>query len=248
MNLSMKNNETLELTFDYGNVARNPSKNNPGEFYYAFSVNGGDRLNCDAYCLMAIRNEWPGRNGSVQITKLNNTRYDCVATDVQPKIYALELTEWDEGEGKYVVTGAWPAESGGKPTGEAGPSKSDRPAPAGAPQAPGPTGPSHAPTGSWEDVTALYAHTIELSRQVWQSFDWHDIAGDECGAVERMAVSMAIEAKKMGLKAPSPQEKFLEQMEEEERDPRAAVAAPQFTGDEPPQGEPPPEDDDGLPY
>tara|TARA_R110000823_G_scaffold302467_1_gene423698 strand:+ start:154 stop:507 length:354 start_codon:yes stop_codon:yes gene_type:complete len=77
---------------------------------------------------------------------------------------------------------------------------------------------------TWADMDALYTEALTRASKIWFTFDWKNVPGDQCGAVERMAVSIAIEAQRSGLRPPTGSERFVEQMEE--KDAQTAPAEP----------------------
>ena len=212
-NISLKTNDETTFTFKYGNCAKNSSKKSPGQYYYTFVEESGDKLHCNAHLLNAIRQNWPGRTGTINIVKLNDERYDITVVREADRVFDLELTQWSDQENKYVECGAWPG-SGGEETKTAPAAQ-----PYSGPSAPVDMGmppPQAKSTKTWEDVEALYAEALGRAAKVWFGFDWKDVPGDQCGAVERMAVSMAIEANRAGLRPLSSSDKFIEQMEQKD--------------------------------
>ena len=220
-NISLKNNEEIQFEFKYGNCAKNSSRKSPGEYYYTFVEDSGEKLHCNAWLLNAIRQNWPGRGGALNIIKLNEESYDVtVIREAQP-IYDLELTQWSDAESKYVQCGAWPTATGEEKT-EAAPAQTNQ-----GPPAPVDMGmpPAQAKgTKTWADMDALYTEALTRASKIWFTFDWKNVPGDQCGAVERMAVSIAIEAQRSGLRPPTGSERFVEQMEE--KDAQAPSAEP----------------------
>ena len=55
---------------------------------------------------------------------------------------------------------------------------------------------------SWTDLSGTMSHALSLATQIWEHEGPNNPTGDVAGAVERMAVSLYIDARKMGLVAP----------------------------------------------
>ena len=229
-NITLKNHESLSVTFKYGNAAKTSSTKAPGTYYYTFGLEDGDKLLCNAYLLNAIRQNWPGRGGTLHITQNSATDYTIVREQVADQIWDLELTEWSDQASKFVVIGVWPTEEGTSAGPQQTQAAAQAPPPPPVPQQQHQASRDPAPT--WDDLESLYSEGMARAQSVFANFDLSAYPGDAIGALERMAVSLTIEARKVGLTGPGPEEKFLENVGED-GDPGPAA---------------PPESDDDLPF
>ena len=93
-NISLKENESIEVTFKYGNVTRAKSKRD-NSYYYVFDCEEG-RVNANDVLGEMIAANWCGRGGTMRIEKLNKTRFETEVIDPAERIYDLEMREWDD--------------------------------------------------------------------------------------------------------------------------------------------------------
>tara|TARA_Y100001938_G_scaffold150486_2_gene241634 strand:- start:1245 stop:1913 length:669 start_codon:yes stop_codon:yes gene_type:complete len=133
-NISLKENESIEVTFKYGNVTRAKSKKDDS-YYYVFDCEEG-RINANEVLAEMIAANWCGRGGTMRIEKLNKTRFEIEIIDPAERIYDLEMREWDDSingfaEVDFEIIGRQPAQSASKPSGEAKSPKPTTPAKSG---------------------------------------------------------------------------------------------------------------------
>ena len=242
--ISLKNNEQILAQFQYGNCAKMISRKVPGTHYYTWTLEGGDKLAGDAYLLNAIRNNWPGRGGALMITKLNAQTYEIEVRMKSPKgIYPLELTQWDDTEKQFVQIGTWPSEAAtDDDTGEEHPqTSSERRVEASA---------DVTPESEWKELEDYYRECVKRARVIWEEemVPFDEIPGDHAQSVQDLAVSMAIEGKKMGLMSPTANQKLVEGMEGEELGEVPSSVDTISPGASVSDREPPPEEESDLPF
>ena len=56
---------------------------------------------------------------------------------------------------------------------------------------------------SWDDLAGTMGHALMVAVGIWEHEGPQAATGDVAGAIERMAVSLYIDARKMGLAVPS---------------------------------------------
>ena len=226
------------VEFDYSNATKNKSKKGEG-YYYTFAVNGGDKLHVNRFGFKAIDANWPGKNGVLKIERLGEDAYD-VESRSKGEEWPLELKQWNNNTRIYDDVPNWimgqdPEDIDSQPAPQQQQSKpaqrqQSQQTASGAP-----------PAASWEQLSGMMGHAVMLASQIWEHEGPSGVTGDVAGAVERMAVSIYIDARKMGLQAPggadqSPAEKAVRQVAEaldgEQVDPSGAGL----------------EDDDQLPF
>lgn len=187
-NITLKENEAIEVTFKYGNVTRSKSKRNPNEFYYAFDCEEG-RINASPTLGQLIADNWCGRGGTMRIEKLNNTRFDVEATDPADRIYALDMREWSDEANppgfvdcdlEFLGTG-----------GAALPPKAEKPERSTPPSPPQKT--SDKP--SFEEYTVLMAHCLGAAVAICGE----DITEQQ----QKVAVTLFMQADRKGITADS---------------------------------------------
>lgn len=194
VNLKIEDGGVYDLTFSYGNCTRIASREGSG-YYYRFETPNG-RVNANGYLLKAIMDNWPGREGSLRVARASTRDYQI--TNVEPSEYAqypLEMKEWDDQQGSFVtVDFSIPgAENTPSQTAPATPATPARPA---------------RPTNDewdWPTLTTLMGHCLQQAHGVWNANgQLTTLDGDHAGAVERMAVTFYLDARKLGLTSPRP--------------------------------------------
>ena len=194
VNLKIEDGGVYDLTFTYGNCTRIASREGSG-YYYRFETPNG-RVNANGYLLKAILDNWPGREGSLRVARASTREYQI--TNVEPSEYAqypLEMKEWDDQQGSFVtvdfsVPGAENTPSQTAPATTATPSRPARPT---------------NDEWDWPTLTTLMGHCLQQAHEAWNANgQLTTLDGDHAGAVERMAVTFYLDARKLGLTSPRP--------------------------------------------
>lgn len=193
------------VEFDYPNATKNKSKKGDG-FYYTFAINGGDKMYVNRHAFMAIDANWCGKNGVMKLERLGEDSY-AIEAQSQGENYPLELKQWNTNTNAYDDVPGWIM--GQDPEGgTAPPQRQQQQQPQQQPQQAAPQQQAHkqqaqaAAGASWTDLSGTMSHALSLATQIWEHEGPNNPTGDVAGAVERMAVSLYIDARKMGLVAP----------------------------------------------
>lgn len=204
------------VEFDYSNATKNKSKKGEG-FYYTFSINGGDKLHVNRHGFMAIDRNWCGKGGSMKINRVGVDAYEIEVVGGGEN-YPLELKQWNNNTRGFDNVEGWTQGMDPEsmaPNGQPGivvESHQSQPQPQQQTQQRAVQTPSGA---SWGDLSGAMGHSLMLATEIWESEGPGGVAGDVAGAIERMAVSLYIDARKMGLTAPNPVEKVAEAIDGE---------------------------------
>lgn len=196
--IELHDGSVQDLTFIYGNCARMTSRSGTG-FYYRFELEEG-RLNANAHIVKAIAENWPGRLGSMRIERHSAASYTI--SNVNPSEnaqYALDMCEWNNNTRKYEPISFDLGTTVGQPeTGATTP-----------PQNPPSTATSSSPTPAtiesntqWDDITDLMRFCLLEAKRMWEMAQI-EAQGDHAKAIQALAVSLYIDARKMGITVPT---------------------------------------------
>ena len=192
------------VEFDYSNATKNRSKKGDG-FYYTFAINGGDKLHVNRHGFMAIDQAWCGKNGTMKIERVGVDQYFCEAQSGGAD-YPLELKQWNQNTKGFDDVQGWQMGQDPENIGQSAPA-AEQPPPTGQQQSqPQNNQPAQqqAPAAAtdWNDLAGTMGHALMIAVGIWEHEGPQAATGDVAGAIERMAVSLYIDARKMGLVAP----------------------------------------------
>ena len=242
-NIRLKDGEETTLTFAYDNVTYNKARQ--GWTYYIFTCDQG-KYSCNNHCVRAVQQAWPGRGGSMHIKRLDATAYEI--TDVVMGTPGdLVMKRWEGNE--YVEI---PFDLDG--IGEAAPV--EKPPPQEAEYPPQESNFQKKESNfqrstnegeTMDDLVHLMGECLSQTHGIWvaASAGGMEAGGDVAGAIERMAVSLYIDCRKMGITGMP-----VDQLEEEGQV-RVHVEGGELVENPPMPTEPPnpgTEEDDGLPF
>ena len=190
------------MEFDYSNATKNKSKKGEG-FYYTFSINGGEKLYVNRHGFIAIDRNWCGKGGSMKINRVGVDKYDIEVVGGGEN-YPLELKQWNNNTRGFDNVEGWtqgmdPEGDGSHFADASRPDQQSQPQPQQQTQQRAVQTPSGA---SWGDLSGAMGHSLMLATELWESEGPGGVTGDVAGAIERIAVSLYIDARKMGLTAP----------------------------------------------
>ena len=200
---NLENNVPVDVEFLYDNVTSGVGKT--GKRWYAMSTQHG-KMWATNYMVRSILQAWQGKGCSMRITKLSDTAYvidDIVQGDGAP----LAMKEWDAPSKAFVAVkfdldGLQPLEAAEVPEGAA--------------VAPGIVThhkPDNAVKGtnspSYADLVNLMGACLSDAALLWVQ-EKLPTTGDYAGAVEKVGVSLFIDARKLGLRPASLVEKVVQ--------------------------------------
>ena len=192
------------VEFDYPNATKNKSKKGDG-FYYTFSINNGEKMHVNRHGFMAIDRNWCGKGGSMKINRVGVDAYEIEVVGGGEN-YPLELKQWNNNTRGFDNVPGW---TQGMDPEDGAPAQPQAPQPP--PQQQTHQRAAQAPSGaSWEDLSGAMGHALMLATTIWENEGPSSATGDIAGAVERIAVSLYIDARKMGLTAPSAVQQVVE--------------------------------------
>ena len=190
---NLETNVPVDVEFLYDNVTSGISKKD--KRWYAFATQHG-KMWAENYLVRSILQAWQGKGCTMRITKLSEEAYridDIVQGDGAP----LAMKEWDQTSKAFVqvkfdLDGLTPLEAAEVPEGAAvAPGVVTHPKPNNAVQG---------STVAYRDLVNLMGACLGDAFLAWKAeTDDHDLEGDACGAVERIAVSLYIDARKIGV-------------------------------------------------
>ena len=194
---NLENNAPVDVEFLYDNVTSGVGKT--GKRWYAMSTQHG-KMWATNYMVRSILQAWQGKGCSMRITKLSDTAYvidDIVQGDGAP----LAMKEWDAPSKAFVAVkfdldGLTPLEAAEVPEGAAvAPGVVTHPKPVDAVK--GTNSPSYA------DLVNLAGSCLGDAVLAWKAevdpvFP-EGIPGDVAGAVERMAMCVYIDCRKLNV-------------------------------------------------
>jgi hypothetical protein len=233
-NIRLKDGDETTLTYAYDNVTYNKARQ--GWTYYIFTCEEG-KYSCNNHCVRAVQQAWPGRGGSMHIKRLDATAYEI--TDVVMGTPGdLVMKKWEGNE--YVEI---PFDLDG--IGEAAPV--EKPPPQEAEYPPKESNFQRATNEgeTMEDLVFLMGECMSQTGKIWADYAPAETSGDIAGAIERMAVSLYIDCRKMGITGMP-----VDQLEEEGQV-RVHVEGGELVESPPMPTEPPnpgTEEDDDLPF
>ena len=204
---NLENNTPVDVEFLYDNVTSGVGKT--GKRWYAMSTQHG-KMWASNYMIRSILQAWQGKGCSMRITKLSDEAYridDIVQGDLAP----LCMKEWDAPSKAFVkvkfdLDGLTPLEAVEAPEGAAvAPGVVTHPKPDNARTAP--NSPSYA--NLVDLMGCCFGDSLLLWRSELKSTDSSPLAGDVAGAIERMAVALYIDCRKLGVKPASMAEKVI---------------------------------------
>ena len=204
MPITLKDNEQVTIEFKYGNVTKNKSKSGEN-WYYTFSGDIGgreDRLNLNAYGVKAVMDVWPGRGGVCRVIKRSWEVWEVEVLETAENIYPLEMKMWNPNTKSFDDV---PFHLAGLDHDD--PQSIDPPKEVGG-RADPPAGvdlsPGGAAKGTWnlEDLEQTMGWALQAATRACETVE---ISGEE--AVEKVAVSLYIDARKLGLKWEDPADK-----------------------------------------
>jgi len=193
----LNDNESITCSPKYGSINRSLSKSGNG-FYYTMDTEDVGRINLNPAGAKAVQEGWCGRGGTMKITKMAWDDWKVEIVETADQIHPLEMRTWKDNAMQtipFVIPG-FPED----PEPEAGPPAQE---PAAEPVAP--ATPPAFDTNEWtlDDIANLMQwaaqhagaclETMQPEKEIGQ--------GDYIGALERMAVSLFIEAKKQNLRS-----------------------------------------------
>tara|TARA_R100000808_G_scaffold24736_2_gene57936 strand:- start:1660 stop:2358 length:699 start_codon:yes stop_codon:yes gene_type:complete len=228
--IRLTDGDETRLTFLYDNVTKSISQK--GFTYYTFACEEG-RYSCNNHCVRQIQQAWPGKGGGMRLQRLSATAYKI--TDVEMgEAGGLKMKEWNNNTSSFEdiefdLDGLAEAAPAAKPPPKA-PQAASEPR----------TRDNADPDGlDMEDVSNLQFLCLRQTMRNWRTAaaeaEVGQMSGDEAGAIERAAVSLYIDCRKMGIVG-------MPQLQDDDD-----AGAP--AGAEPPlPQEPPPHDDDDLPF
>jgi hypothetical protein len=158
--ISFTDGDTIELTFKYDNCSRKKQPSGKG-YFWIFTCDEGS-LAASKSLTSTIREYWPGRQGSLTITRHSDRNYEIV--DGVKSDYAeheLKQAEYDTSQGGYVEI-PWGADIAAKDP------NSDKPsAPAEAPtENEGPTDREIKPRYLWTDYESMLIAAQDMATRV----------------------------------------------------------------------------------
>lgn len=193
--INFNDGTVASIVFEYNNFSRNTPKKG-GAFYYTFVGEGAMKHNMNAHGAQAIAAVWPGKGGSLQLTRHSETQWTVDHVQQGDLEYGLQMTEWNNNTRSFATVDQWqpgmPIEGGEAPA---------NPTPPPAHQAPPANmGPPVTPPGkaaqtvTLGELEGLAAWAVRTAAN-----NMPDLQGDMAGAVERLAVTLYMDARKMGL-------------------------------------------------
>ena len=202
-----RDGDKVQATFDYSNATKNKSKKGEG-FYYTFAINGGDKMHVNRHGFMAIDAAWCGKEGTMKIERVGVDDYYCEVVSGGAD-YPLELKQWNTHTSSYDDVQGWTMGMDPENIGQAAPVAQQPPQQGSQggdpPQQQGPPVRDVTPMSagpSWDDLAGTMRHALSVASGIWDQEVVLGVTGDVAGAIERMAVSLYIDARKMGLVAP----------------------------------------------
>lgn len=193
--IELHDGSVQDLTFRYGNCARMTSRSGTG-FYYRFELEEG-RLNANAHIVKAIAENWPGRGGSMRIERHSAASYTI--SNVNPSEnaqYALDMCEWNNNTRKYEPI---PFDLGTAGTPETATPQHSPPSTA---TSPSPTPATIESNTQWDDITDLMRFCLLEAKRMWERTQV-DAQGDHAKAIQALAVSLYIDARRLGITVPT---------------------------------------------
>lgn len=191
----LNDNESITCSPKYGSINRSLSKSGNG-FYYTMDTEDVGRINLNPAGAKAVQEGWCGRGGTMKITKMAWDDWKVEIVETADQIHPLEMRTWKDNAMQtipFVIPG-FPTD----PDAETPPAAE----PAAEPVAPA-TPPADASKWTLDDLANLMMwatqragaciETMQPEKEIGQ--------GDYIGALERMAVSLFIEAKKQNLRS-----------------------------------------------
>jgi hypothetical protein len=226
--IKFNDGDTLELTFTYGNCRRIKSTKGKG-YFWGFDCKEGT-LTAGKGLVDTIREYWPGRGGSLTITRHSATNFEVVdGVQQESSQYELEQNSWSDAEGGFVAV----------PWGED--EEDQRSFPLFKHEAVKTTAPHHSGSMTWLDLQGMYIAAFAIAQDVVPKV--RDNSGERAmraDIVWKMSFSLVNEALKQKM---TPQTIARDLGKEQVRQDQDL--------EEVPVGDPPPEeevDGDNLPF
>ena len=195
MGVRLNDNESIICSPKWGSINRTLSKSGNG-FYYTMDTEDVGRINLNPAGAKAVQEGWCGRGGTMKITKISWDDWAVEIVETADQVHPLQMRTWKDNTMQtipFVVPGL------SNPDPEAEPPPATEPPPT---EAAAPSPPADANQWTLDDLAYLMMwatqragaclETIQPEKEIGQ--------GDYIGALERMAVSLFIEARKQGLR------------------------------------------------
>lgn len=193
--IRFEDGDTLEFTFQYGNCRRIKSKQGSG-YFWGFDCQEGS-LAASTNLVNTIREYWPGRGGSLTITRHGDKHYEVVdGVKEDTSQYELEQNEWDNSAHAYVSV----------PWDEAAEAKTA----ANGKEIPPPARSNLKHEFSWQDLRYMYTAAFDMAEGVVPQAGAAAEKAVRVDVVWKMAYSVAAEAIRMGM-TPTTVEQDLEE-------------------------------------
>lgn len=193
----LNDGEETRLTFQYDNVTKSQSR--AGNTYYTFSCEEG-KYSCNNHCVRALQQAWPGKGGNLNLKRLSATAY--------------EITGVEMGDGSELVMKVWNTNTNTFDNsvfdldglGEAAPIQKPAPQSSQAPSEPAHSAIVETEGLDMEDLVSLQGECLRVSALNWlrnitnaEELGGLEVPGDVAGAIERLAVSLQIDCRRMGI-------------------------------------------------
>jgi len=191
----LNDNESITCSPKYGSINRSLSKSGNG-FYYTMDTEDVGRINLNPAGAKAVQEGWCGRGGTMKITKMAWDDWKVEIVETADQIHPLEMRTWKDNAMQtipFVIPG-FPE----TPDAETPPAAE----PAAEPVAPA-TPPADASKWTLDDLANLMMWATQRAGACIETMqpEKETGQGDYIGALERMAVSLFIEAKKQNLRS-----------------------------------------------
>ena len=190
----LNDNESITCSPKFGSINQKVSKSGSG-YWYTMDTEEG-RINLNPSGAKAVQEGWCGKGGTMKISKMAWDDWKVEVVEAADQIYPLEMKTWKDNTMQTVpfIIPGFPTD----PDAETPPAAE----PAAEPVAPA-TPPADASKWTLDDLANLMMwatqragaciETMQPEKEIGQ--------GDYIGALERMAVSLFIEAKKQNLRS-----------------------------------------------
>ena len=195
MGVRLNDNESITCSPKWGSINRALSKSGAG-FYYTMDTEDVGRINLNPAGAKAVQEGWCGRGGTMKITKISWDDWSVEIVETADQVHPLQMRTWKDNT-MQTIPFVVPGLSNPDPEAEPPPAAE----PAAEPVAPAPP-PADASKWTLDDLANLMQwaaqhagaclETMQPEKEIGQ--------GDYIGALERMAVSLFIEAKRQGLR------------------------------------------------
>ena len=241
--IDIQQNETRNLTFQWGNATRVFRKDSTKPPYYKFDLDSGQSLRASQNLAEELAGNWPGAQGQAKIHALPGDQYEIeIVSQEYAQPYPLKISEWDNNQGRYAEADVWDVDLGEfrKVGAQDAPRTPQTEAAAQAPQTPqtatippaatsAPQPQTPAPAGSYGAFLKNLDQCLLDAAVAWGRLTHEvkvELQGDHAGAIQDIAVHLSIECSKRGWTAGSPSP--------------VTADPPKVTAEPPPPEDPPP--------